>query len=47
MKLNPLKKAVANALPFDTIVVEKGIYKEGNIVITKSICLIGQRGSHT
>lgn len=44
-EIKSIKKAVANALPFDTIVVEKGIYKEGNIVIAKPICLIGQPGA--
>jgi nitrous oxidase accessory protein len=36
-----LKEAVAIAGNGDTILLTKGIYKEGNIVITKSIILIG------
>lgn len=34
--------ALAAAIDFDTILVEKGIYKEGNIIIDKPIFLIGQ-----
>jgi nitrous oxidase accessory protein len=37
-----IKKAVELAAPFDTISVEKGIYREGNIVINKSIRLFGE-----
>ncbi len=37
-----LRKAVELAQPFDTIYLEKGIYKEGNIVITKSLRLFGE-----
>ena len=36
-----LRKAVALAQDGDTILLHKGIYKEGNITITKSIRLIG------
>ncbi len=36
-----LRKAVEAAKPGDTILLRKGIYREGNIVINKSICLIG------
>ncbi|MBK8846286.1 MAG: nitrous oxide reductase family maturation protein NosD [Bacteroidetes bacterium] len=35
-------KAVSAAQSKDTILVKKGIYKEGNIVITKRITLIGE-----
>lgn len=38
-----IKKAVELAQPFDTIYIEKGIYKEGNIVITKSLRLFGEK----
>lgn len=38
-----IKKAVELANPFDTLLIEKGIYKEGNIVITKSLRLIGEK----
>lgn len=40
-----IKKAIALAQPFDTIYIEKGIYKEGNIVITKSVRLLGNSGT--
>ena len=36
-----IKKAIASAKPGDTIYVNKGIYKEGNIVIDKKIVFIG------
>src|SRR6266498_252419 len=36
-----LKKAVSIASDRDTILLNAGIYKEGNIVITKSIIIIG------
>ena len=36
-----LRKGVELASDGDTILLKKGIYKEGNIVITKSIRLIG------
>ena len=39
--ITSLKKAVALANNGDTILLQKGIYKEGNIIITKSIHLIG------
>ncbi len=37
-----IKKALAVAKPGDTILVQKGLYKEGNIVINKSIVLLGK-----
>ena len=37
-----IRKAVELAKDKDTILVLPGIYKEGNITITKSITLIGQ-----
>jgi nitrous oxidase accessory protein len=37
-----LRKAVAMAANKDTILLEKGFYKEGNIVINKPIYLIGE-----
>jgi nitrous oxidase accessory protein len=37
-----IRKAIELAAPFDTILVSKGIYKEGNLVITKSLNLIGE-----
>ena len=36
-----IKRAVELAQPFDTIIIEKGIYKEGNIVISKPLYLFG------
>ena len=40
--VSSIRKAVELAKDKDTILVLPGIYKEGNIVITKSITLIGQ-----
>ena len=40
-KYKTLKSAIDAAVDGDKIIVKKGIYKEGNIVITKSIQLIG------
>jgi nitrous oxidase accessory protein len=39
--ITSLKEAVARAVDGDTILLTKGIYREGNIVINKSIRLIG------
>jgi nitrous oxidase accessory protein len=39
-----LKQAIGKAMDGDTILLKKGLYKEGNIIISKSICLIGQDG---
>ena len=39
-----LKQAIAVAKNGDTILVQKGIYKEGNIVLTKSLAIIGNDG---
>lgn len=36
-----LRQAIAAAKDGDTVLVPKGIYKEGNIIITKSIHLVG------
>lgn len=38
-----IKEAVGLSQPHDTIYIEKGIYKEGNITISKSISLIGEK----
>jgi nitrous oxidase accessory protein len=40
--LTTLRKAVEAAKDNDTILVQQGIYKEGNIVINKNITLLGQ-----
>jgi nitrous oxidase accessory protein len=42
--ITSLRKAVALARDGDTILLHKGVYKEGNIVISKSVCLIGVNG---
>lgn len=39
--ISTLKKGIEVAKDGDTILLQKGIYKEGNIVITKSVRLIG------
>jgi len=36
-----LRKAIEIAIPGDTIILKKGTYKEGNIILNKSISLIG------
>ncbi len=36
-----LREGIKNARPGDTVFLHEGIYKEGNIVINKSLCLIG------
>ncbi len=40
--VNSIKKAIEIAQDGDTIMVNKGIYKEGNIIIQKSLALIGK-----
>jgi nitrous oxidase accessory protein len=42
--ITSLRKAVSLAANNDTILLEKGLYKEGNLVINKSIFLIGEGG---
>lgn len=44
-KINTLRQAIQLAGSGDTILIEKGIYKEGNILINKSIVLIGADGT--
>lgn len=39
--ITSLKKAVAMAADGDTILLREGLYREGNVIITKSIRLIG------
>ncbi|MGZ5192180.1 MAG: right-handed parallel beta-helix repeat-containing protein, partial [Flavisolibacter sp.] len=39
--ITSLRKAVELAKDFDTILLKKGVYKEGNIIINKSLRLIG------
>ena len=40
-----IKEAIKIAETGDEIVVKKGIYKENNIIINKSISLIGEKGA--
>ncbi|MFT3904584.1 MAG: nitrous oxide reductase family maturation protein NosD [Niabella sp.] len=40
-----IKAALATSKNGDTIIVSKGIYKEGNIIIDKSVCLLGDGGN--
>jgi nitrous oxidase accessory protein len=41
-KIRSIKTAVVMAQPGDTILVKPGIYREGNIVIEKSLIIIGE-----
>jgi nitrous oxidase accessory protein len=41
-KLQSLRKAIEIAAPGDTIFVKPGIYREGNIIIEKSLVIIGE-----
>jgi nitrous oxidase accessory protein len=41
LQFTSLRKAVEAATDNDTIIVQQGIYKEGNIVISKNITLLG------
>lgn len=40
--IKKIKEGIAVAQNGDTVLVEKGFYKEGNIVIDKSICFLGR-----
>ena len=40
--LKSIKKAIALAKVNDTVLVYKGIYKEGNIIINKKITFLGR-----
>lgn len=40
--IKSIKKAISLAKRGDTIIVHKGIYKEGNIIIDKKIVFIGK-----
>jgi nitrous oxidase accessory protein len=39
------KKAVELAKDHDTILLKKGVYKEGNVTVTRSITIIGETGA--
>lgn len=41
-KITSIKKAIEIAKPGDTILIHKGIYKEGNIIINKKLVFIGK-----
>jgi len=41
-KITTLRQAIALAKDGDSIIIKKGIYKEGNIVLAKSVTLIGE-----
>lgn len=41
-KIKSIKQAISTAQPGDTIYIESGIYKEGNIIIEKSLTIIGE-----
>jgi len=40
-KIKQIKQAIIEAMDGDTIMVEKGFYQEGNLVIDKSVILLG------
>lgn len=40
-KITTLKEAIALSDPGDTIIIEPGIYKEGNVIIEKSLTILG------
>jgi nitrous oxidase accessory protein len=42
--VSSLRQAISIAKDGDTVLLNKGLYKEGNIIINKSICLIGVDG---
>jgi nitrous oxidase accessory protein len=41
-KYSTIKSALQHADNGDTVIVSKGLYKEGNIIINKSICFLGE-----
>lgn len=41
-KIATLKKAISMAQPGDTVLVKPGTYREGNVIITKPITIIGE-----
>lgn len=41
-KVTSIKKAIAEANPGDTVLILPGIYREGNIILQKSIVLLGK-----
>ena len=41
-KFRSIKSALAASQKYDTIIITKGLYKEGNIIIDKPVYLLGQ-----
>ncbi|MDH4090812.1 MAG: nitrous oxide reductase family maturation protein NosD [Cyclobacteriaceae bacterium] len=41
-EVNSLKKAISIAAPGDTLLVKPGIYREGNLLVNKSIVILGE-----
>ncbi|NPA17122.1 MAG: nitrous oxide reductase family maturation protein NosD, partial [Aquificae bacterium] len=41
-EINSIKKALQLAEDGDTILIKKGLYREGNILVKKSVKLIGE-----
>ena len=40
-----IKAAIQDASPGDTILIHPGIYKEGNVEVSKPLCLLGEPGA--
>ncbi|MGC4235080.1 MAG: nitrous oxide reductase family maturation protein NosD [Niabella sp.] len=40
--ITTIKRALSVSHAGDTIIVKKGVYKEGNIIIDKAVCLLGE-----
>ncbi|MBX2963894.1 MAG: nitrous oxide reductase family maturation protein NosD [Cyclobacteriaceae bacterium] len=41
-QIKSIRQAIAIALPGDTIIVKPGIYREGNIIVDKTLVLLGE-----
>lgn len=41
-RVTTIKKALSVSHTGDTIVIKKGVYKEGNIIVDKAVCLLGE-----
>lgn len=44
-EISSVKQAISIAQPFDTILIGKGVYKEGNISIEKPLYILGEPGA--
>src|SRR5689334_1218236 len=42
LPVHSLKKAIESAHDLDTILLQQGVYREGSMLLTKSIAIIGQ-----